>query len=283
MKRIINILKTIITLFALYLVYKIIDFEELFNVYNQINHKYLYILILIPLILLIVLQFYKILKIYQLFDIKNLISKDIIEIQSKVNLFAEISSILMISSRAIFDMEKNIPIKKSIFISIVDKSFSVFSKLLFIIPGLIYLLELSLNFYFIVYFIVILIFLYLIVYFLIKKYHIKLDKKKLIQIFIFSILMQILIFFSLSCIFILSVHDVFIWKFLLLIPIAITIQEMPISISSFGFRELVFIYIFNLISLTPALSLIISLSYGVLRFISVFLVFLIIKLKVIKL
>lgn len=285
MKNYLNPIKALISIIAIITLFNLVNFKDFFALFKVTENKIGLIFVIIPILILIFFQSFKIVNIYRLFKFINIKKIEIIKIQSKVNLFAEVSSLFMIGSRLIFDKEKGIPLKSSLYISFFDKSFSLLARLIFLIPSIVFFLHLlNIKIYSIVLTIlIILILLIFIVYFYRNNLlNLNLNKKYLLNISIFSLIMQILMLLIMGLIFILILSNENLLFFLLLIPLIITIQEIPITVTSFGYRELIFIFSLDLISITALESLFISLSYGILKFASVFIFYLIIKFKIIN-
>ena len=186
----------------------------------------------------------------------------------------------MLASRLVYDQENKISYKRSLQIIFIDKFFSILARLFFLIPSILFFISLfdinSINTTFL--FAIILFSLTLALIFLKRKFKYFFNHK-ILYVFFYSLMIQLIIFLTISIIFIQINPDKFFLSFILILPLIITIQEIPISITSFGFRELTFIYFFSFLNIDHNIALLVSIFYGFFRLLSAIIFYFIIKFK----
>lgn len=281
----INFIKTLISIFAIITLMLIFDLEQIYSTFKSLDNLYFLSFIILPFLVLLYLYMRKIILIYDFFNLKHLInSNQLLKIQSKINIYAEISSVFMVATRFLYNQENNISYKKSIKIILIDKMHSFIARCILVMPSFYFFISLfEINFISINYFYTIVFLVLIIAFFIFKNTKFKyLINFKSFQIFSYSLLIQIILLMNILLIFILLNPDKSFIGFMLLIPLIITIQEIPISITSFGYRELTFIYILQFINIDQNISFLISLLYGLLRFLSVIIFYYLLKLKIIR-
>jgi hypothetical protein len=196
------------------------------------------------------------------------------------NLSSELSFLGTFVSRAILTLPHNIMFKDVIVTSLLEKILSAIFLAIITLPG-IYLLiyrdqQLLHGFSLILLIFVFLFSIFLItLMFFFKKFNYILQKNKIYNVlkpylsfnnllkpFFFTSIIQLIGYLSLIIIPIILGMQLNFYYYIVLLPIIIFLSVIPISITPWGWRELVFIITMNNIDITNEESFVISIFYG---------------------
>lgn len=268
-KKIFFSFKAIILILSFFYIYKQITLENILNILLELN--FYSSTIIIVFVLIFSLIFFQSLRYKQIHNFDNQFKISIrksIFINSLANLAGEITFLLSYFTK--FLLFNNEVSKLRRFLILIFEKLSSFCVLILLSAVSIifvdfYIVNHIFNFKNILFIILILFFSLLFVFYfrniIIENFNkifslIKLNQ--LLYIIINSFIIQsISILIYLNIIFFLGL-DFNVFNFLLLLPLATLISALPVSISNFGYREAVFIFVYNVIGIESEFILIVS-------------------------
>ena len=267
---------------AIILYYKI-NYNKLISTINLKSYSFSFILILIMILLLLIIIYFIFKRWVLLLSLNkqnNIDENKIIIAVLYGNLSSELSFLGTFLSRAILTLPHNIMFKDVIVTSLLEKILSAIFLAIITLPGIFLLIyrdhQLLQGFSLILLIFVLFFSIFLItLIFFFKKFNYILQKNKIYNAlkpylsfknlskpFFFTCLIQLIGYLSLIIIPIILGIQLNFHYYVILLPIIIFLSVIPISITPWGWRELVFILTMNNIDITNEESFVISIFYG---------------------